>query len=194
MLVAGLDEAGRGPLAGPVIAGAVILDPKQPIEGLMDSKKLSVKKRESLFEQIKEKALAWALGRAEVQEIDQLNILQASLLAMQRAIQGLTIQPDKVLVDGNQAPQLPMETITIIQGDAKEPAISAASILAKVTRDRELIVLDEKFPEYGLKVHKGYPTKQHLEALKLHGASEIHRRTFRPVQKVLQASHLEGVN
>ena len=183
--VAGVDEVGRGPLAGPVVAAAVILDPKRPIEGLADSKKLSEKRRDALDLSIREQALCWALGRAEPEEIDRINILQASLLAMQRAVAGLATQPDLALVDGNKAPQLSCQIRTIVGGDASEPAISAASIIAKVARDREMVELDARYPGYGLAKHKGYPTKQHMEALQRLGVSEIHRRSFRPVQRAL---------
>lgn len=180
-IIAGVDEVGRGPLAGPVVAGAVILDPNRPIPGLKDSKQLSEKKREQLFSMIQESALAWSIGRATVEEIDQLNILQASLLAMQRAIAALTNCPDLALIDGNRCPSLSCEAQAIIGGDRKIPEISAASIIAKVTRDREMLVLHEKFPEYGFNQHKGYPTQQHLDALRQHGPSLIHRRSFAPV-------------
>ncbi|MEJ2453963.1 MAG: ribonuclease HII [Candidatus Thiodiazotropha sp.] len=184
--VAGVDEVGRGPLAGPVVAAAVILDPARPIEGLADSKKLSEKRRELLDPLIREQALCWALGRAEPEEIDRINILQASLLAMQRAVAALSTPPGLALVDGNKAPRLPCLVRTIVGGDASEPAISAASIIAKVARDREMVELDARYPGYGLARHKGYPTKQHLEALRELGVSEIHRRSFGPVQRLLQ--------
>ena len=183
--VAGVDEVGRGPLAGPVVAAAVILDPGRPIEGLADSKKLSEKRREVLDLSIREQALCWALGRAEPEEIDRINILQASLLAMQRAVAGLATQPDLALVDGNKAPQLPCQIRTIVGGDASEPAISAASIIAKVARDREMVELDIRYPGYGLAKHKGYPTKQHMEALQKLGVTEIHRRSFGPVKRLV---------
>ena len=183
--VAGVDEVGRGPLAGPVVAAAVILDPERPIVGLADSKKLSEKRREALDPIIREQALCWALGRAEPEEIDRINILQASLLAMQRAVAALTTQPELALVDGNKAPRLPCQVRTVIGGDATEPAISAASIIAKVARDREMVELDARYPGYGLARHKGYPTRQHMEALQLLGVSEIHRRSFGPVQRLL---------
>jgi len=179
--IAGIDEAGRGPLAGPVIAAAVILDPNNPILGLKDSKLLNVQQREVLFVEICEKALAFAVGRGEVAEIDSINILQASLLAMQRAAQGLRIMPTLALIDGNKAPKLPYETQTIIDGDASEPCISAASILAKVTRDREMILLDQQYPDYGFAKHKGYATPEHRAALKKYGPCDIHRRSFAPV-------------
>lgn len=184
--IAGVDEAGRGPLAGPVMAAAVILDPARPIEGLTDSKKLTEKKREVLFVQIQENALAWAIARADVHEIDTLNILQASLLAMQRAVLALSVAPTLVLIDGNQAPTLTYETRTIVQGDLTEPAISAASILAKVTRDREMIALDQQYPGYGFAKHKGYPTKDHFTALEKYGITVIHRRSYAPVARYLE--------
>ncbi len=183
--VAGVDEVGRGPLAGPVVTAAVILNPERPIEGLADSKKLTEKRREALDPIIREHALCWALGRAEPSEIDSINILQASLLAMQRAVAGLATQPDLALVDGNKAPQLPCQIRTIVGGDASEPAISAASIIAKVARDREMVELDLRYPGYGLAKHKGYPTKLHLQALQELGVSDIHRRSFGPVQRLL---------
>ncbi len=184
-LIAGVDEAGRGPLAGPVVAAAVILDETKPIEGLADSKTLSAKRREELSVLIKERALCWALGRAEVAEIDRINILQASLLAMQRAVATLSLPPALVLVDGNQAPELDCPVQTVVRGDASIPAISAASILAKVTRDAEMCELDSRFPGYGFSKHKGYPTAAHLHALKKQGVSSIHRRTFGPVRELL---------
>jgi ribonuclease HII len=183
LLIAGVDEVGRGPLAGPVVTAAVILDPSQPIEGLNDSKKLSEKKREQLEEVIKEKALAWALGRAEPNEIDEINILQATLLAMKRAVEALSVALQHALVDGNKAPNLACPVTTIIKGDAKEPAIAAASILAKVARDREMIAMDSLYPGYGFAKHKGYPTKQHQEALIMLGPSVIHRLSFTPVSQ-----------
>jgi ribonuclease HII len=179
--VAGVDEAGRGPLAGPVIAAAVILNPDRPIDGLADSKKLTEKQREKLFILIQENALAWAIGRAEVEEIDRINILQASLLAMKRAVESLSMTPNLALIDGNKSPQLTCETKTIIGGDSLEPAISAASILAKVTRDREMVVLDQQFPQYGFAKHKGYGTAAHLAALQKYGPCALHRRSFAPV-------------
>jgi ribonuclease HII len=185
-LVAGVDEVGRGPLAGPVLAAAVILDPARPIPGLTDSKKLSEGRRERLAQQIRAQALAWALGRAEVEEIDRINILQASLLAMQRAVEALSIAPRKALVDGNRLPRLPCEAQAMIGGDASVAAIGAASIIAKVARDRELVELDRVHPGYGLARHKGYPTKQHLEALRRLGVTPIHRRSFGPVRRVLE--------
>lgn len=185
VLVAGVDEVGRGPLAGPVVTAAVILDPARPIEGLADSKKLSEKKREVLAELIKERALAWAIGRAEVEEIDRINILQATMLAMQRAVAGLNPAPQHALIDGNRCPSLPCTAEAIIQGDGKVPAISAASILAKVTRDREMVEMDALYPGYGLAGHKGYPCKSHIEALERLGVTPIHRRSFGPVKKLL---------
>ena len=183
MLIAGVDEAGRGPLAGPVVAAAVILDPITPILGIKDSKKLSENKREELFTIICSSALAWSIAQTEVDEIDTLNILQATLLAMQRAVLKLKIQPIKVLVDGNKAPSLPYETEAIIDGDNKVKAISAASILAKVARDRQLIELDKLYPEYGFAKHKGYPTKAHIQALQTYGPCACHRRSYAPVRR-----------
>jgi ribonuclease HII len=184
-LVAGVDEAGRGPLAGPVVAAAVILDPRQPIAGLADSKKLSARRRERLFDQICAKALCCAIGQASVEEIDRLNILQATLLAMQRAVAGLRLPPAKVLVDGNRLPTLPMRAEAVVGGDALVPAISAASILAKVHRDRWCAEIDAEWPQYGFAAHKGYGTPAHLAALRAHGACEHHRRSFAPVAAVL---------
>lgn len=184
--LAGVDEVGRGPLAGPVVAAAVILDPERPIAGLADSKKLSKKRREQLFELIQQNALAWAIGRAEVEEIDQINILQASLLAMQRAVAQIEPLPRHALIDGNKCPQLPCTAEAIIKGDIKVPAISAASILAKVVRDREMMEMDRLYPGYGFSGHKGYPSAQHLAALRLLGVSPIHRRSFAPVRKLLE--------
>ncbi len=185
VLVAGVDEVGRGPLAGPVVTAAVILDPDNPIDGLADSKKLSEKRREMLEPLIKQHALAWSLGRAEAAEIDQLNILQATLLAMKRAVEGLSLVPGHVLVDGIHAPALNCPVTTVIKGDQSEPAIAAASILAKVARDREMTALDEIYPGYGFAKHKGYPTRQHQQALIELGPTEIHRRSFSPVQMSL---------
>lgn len=185
LVVAGVDEAGRGPLAGPVVAAAVILDPLRPIDGLTDSKLLAPQQRADLDLEIRACASSWALGRAEVEEIDRLNILQATMLAMQRAIGALTRIPDMVLVDGNRCPQLPCPVEAIVKGDLKVPAISAASIIAKVARDREMLMLDSKFPGYGLARHKGYPTKAHIRALEYLGVSPVHRRTFAPVKKLL---------
>jgi len=183
--IAGVDEVGRGPLAGPVVAAAVILDPEHPIFGLNDSKLLTERKRESLFGEIKDKCLAWGIGIAQVDEIDNINILQASLLAMQRAVAALDISPDEVWVDGNQAPNVPYPVTTIIKGDQTIPAISAASILAKVTRDALMVELDACHPGYGFAAHKGYPTKAHISALTQHGITPIHRRSFGPVKLVL---------
>jgi ribonuclease HII len=185
-LLAGVDEAGRGPLAGPVVAAAVILDAAYPIAGLADSKTLSAARREELAGQIRLRATAWALGMASVEEIDRLNILQATLLAMQRAVQGLAIVPALVLVDGNCAPQLSCPVRTVVRGDASVQEISAASILAKVTRDALLLELDSQYPGYGLAVHKGYPTAAHLRALQGLGPSPIHRRSFGPVKRLLE--------
>jgi ribonuclease HII len=185
-LVAGVDEVGRGPLAGPVVTAAVILDPDRPIEGLADSKTMTEKRRERLFEEIKEKALAWAIGRCEVEEIDELNILQATMVAMQRAVAGLSPQPEHALIDGNRCPKLPCSAEAVVKGDTKVAAISAASILAKVTRDREMVELDKRYPGYGLAGHKGYPTKAHLEALATLGVTPIHRRSFGPVARLLE--------
>jgi len=183
--VAGVDEVGRGPLAGPVVTAAVILDPEQPIAGLADSKALSEKRREALFDEIKEKAKAWAIGRAEVEEIDELNILQATMLAMQRAVAGLNLSPNHVLVDGNRSPGFPCSSEAIIKGDGTVPVISAASIIAKVTRDREMVEMDAQYPGYGLAGHKGYPTKAHIMALQELGVTPIHRRSFEPVRRLL---------
>lgn len=188
-LIAGIDEAGRGPLAGPVFAAAVILNPKKPIVGLADSKQLTEKQREILFDQITENALAFAVGSADREEIDRVNILQATFLAMQRAVNALSLKPHLALVDGNQDPKLFCNTKLIVGGDQLEPAISAASILAKVSRDREMLRLDKLFPKYGFAQHKGYSTKQHLSALKKWGPCEIHRRTFQPVAEQLILEH-----
>ncbi|WP_392433578.1 ribonuclease HII [Yersinia sp. HM-2024] len=184
-LIAGVDEVGRGPLVGAVVTAAVILDPKRPIVGLADSKKLSEKRRLSLYDEITDKALSWSLGRAEPEEIDQLNILHATMLAMQRAVAGLHIAPDYVLIDGNRCPKLAMPSLAVVKGDSRVAEISAASILAKVTRDREMTELDLQFPEYGFAQHKGYPTAVHLEKLTTFGATEHHRRSFGPVKRVL---------
>lgn len=185
-LVAGVDEAGRGPLAGPVIAAAVILDYKRPIEGITDSKKLNESQREMLYTQIMQNALCVSVGRAEVAEIDDINIFHASLLAMKRAVEGLQIPPQKVLVDGKFCPQIDYPVEAIIKGDLKEISIGAASIIAKVTRDREMCQLDGMYPGYGLAKHKGYPTKAHILALEELGISPIHRRSYAPVKKLLQ--------
>ncbi len=184
-LLAGVDEVGRGPLAGPVVAAAVILDPRFPIAGLADSKCLSEQRREQLAGEIRAHALAWALGRAEVEEIDRINILQASLLAMQRAVQALDPQPDYALIDGNRCPQLGCPAEAVIKGDARIAAISAASIIAKVARDQEMREMDACYPGYGLAGHKGYPSKAHLEALQRLGVTPIHRRSFGPVRRLL---------
>lgn len=184
-LVAGVDEVGRGPLCGAVVTAAVILDPLRPIEGLNDSKKLTQARREALFPLIQEQALAWCIARAEVEEIDELNILHATMLAMQRAVAGLSVRPDRVLVDGNRCPILPMPSEPVIKGDARVPAIAAASILAKVARDREMVELDTVYPGYGLASHKGYPTPEHLQALRDLGATSLHRRSFAPVREAL---------
>lgn len=184
LLICGVDEVGRGPLAGPVVAAAVILDPECPIAGLADSKKLSETRREQLFDTICERALAWSLGRAEVAEIDTINILQASLLAMRRAVDGLDLAPEHALVDGNRVPPLACPARAIVGGDDSEPCISAASIVAKVARDREMIALDARYPGYGLARHKGYPTRAHLAALAALGVTDIHRRSFAPVRRL----------
>ena len=183
--IAGVDEVGRGPLAGPVIAAAVILDPNNPIEGLTDSKKLTSRKRESLSIEIKEKSLCWFIARAEINEIDEINILQASLLAMQRAVDGLALKPQHCLVDGNKLPKLSCSAEAIVKGDLKEPAISAASIIAKVARDAEMVAMENLYPGYGFSKHKGYPTKAHIAALEEIGVSKIHRKSFAPVKRLL---------
>lgn len=183
--IAGVDEVGRGPLAGAVVAAAVILDPKQAISGLTDSKKLSEKKRCALDIEIRQKAIAWSLGRAEVEEIDRLNILQASLLAMQRAVERLSVTPHHLKIDGNQLLSIPYSMEAIVKGDVTEAEISAASIIAKVARDKEMILLDAVYPEYGFAAHKGYPTKKHREALLKYGVTDIHRRSFAPVKACL---------
>jgi len=186
-LIAGVDEVGRGPLAGPVVAAAVILDPENRIEGLMDSKKLTEKKRALLAVEIKQKSLSWSLGRSDVNEIDQINILQASLVAMSRAVAGLSVEPQQVLVDGNKCPTVPYPVEAIIKGDSLIEAISAASIIAKVARDTEMIELDSQYPGYGLAKHKGYPTAMHRQALLDLGVTEIHRRSYKPVRDALKA-------
>lgn len=185
LYVAGVDEVGRGPLAGPVVAAAVILDPKHRIDGLADSKKLTEKKRETLSDDIQNKALAWCIARADVEEIDEINILQASLLAMKRAVEGLKVSPSLALIDGNKLPDLSCEMEAIIKGDSKEACISAASIIAKVARDNEMIEMDKLYPGYGFAQHKGYPTKQHKEAIVRLGVTPIHRTSYAPVQKLL---------
>ena len=185
-LVAGVDEAGRGPLAGPVVAAAVILDDLNPIQGLADSKILTALRREQLFHEIRAKALCCSIAEASVEEIEQLNILQATLLAMRRAVEGLRLKPQMVLVDGNRLPVLDIRAEAIVKGDATVPSISAASILAKVHRDRWCTEYDQQFPQYGFAKHKGYGTAEHLAALKAHGACPQHRKTFRPVTEVLR--------
>lgn len=185
ILIAGVDEAGRGPLVGNVVAAAVILDPANPIDGLADSKKLTEKKREQLFEVIYQRALAVSVAEATPAEIDAINILHASMLAMRRAVLSLALVPDKVLIDGNRCPELPMLSEAIIKGDQKEACISAASIIAKVTRDRQMYTLHEQYPQYGFAGHKGYPTKTHVTALMQHGATPFHRKSFGPVMAFL---------
>jgi ribonuclease HII len=185
-LIAGVDEAGRGPLAGPVVAAAVILDDRHAIKGLADSKKLSARRREALFDEIRAKALCCSVAQASVEEIDEFNILQATLLAMRRAVMGLRLPPKLVLVDGNRLPVLDIRAEAIVKGDDKVLAISAASILAKVTRDRWCLEYHQQFPQYGFDQHKGYGTADHLAALRLHGPCPQHRRTFRPVTDLLR--------
>jgi ribonuclease HII len=185
-LIAGVDEAGRGPLAGPVVAAAVILDDLNPIVGLTDSKKLTALKRERLYDEIRAKALCCSIAEASVEEIDSLNILNATLLAMRRAVEGLRLKPHKVLVDGNRLPVLDVLAEAIVKGDSKVPAISAASILAKVHRDRWCLQLHAQYPEYGFDRHKGYGTEAHLQALRTHGATPWHRHSFAPVAEVLR--------
>ena len=184
-LIAGVDEAGRGPLAGPVVAAAVILDERHPIKGLADSKKLTALRREKLFDDIRAKALCCSIGEASVEEIDRLNILQATMLAMRRAVEGLRLKPNKVLVDGNRLPVLEVLAEAIVGGDDLVPVISAASILAKVHRDRWCLTLDEQYPQYGFAQHKGYGTAAHLAALRMHGPCAAHRTSFRPVAERL---------
>ncbi|GMQ45689.1 ribonuclease HII [Vibrio sp. 10N] len=183
--IAGVDEVGRGPLVGDVVTAAVILDPNNPIEGLNDSKKLSEKKRLALYPEIKQKALAWAVGRCSPEEIDELNILQATMVAMQRAVAGLKVQPDMVLIDGNRTPELPMGAQAVVKGDLRVAEISAASIIAKVVRDQEMEELDALHPEFGFAKHKGYPTKAHFEAIEQHGVIAQHRKSFKPVKRAL---------
>ena len=187
--ICGVDEAGRGPLVGSVVAGAVVLDPNQPIIGLRDSKKLSPARREQLYAEIMQKARAWGIGQASPNEIDTLNILQATMLAMRRAIEALSERlgewPSKALIDGNRCPILPIASEAIIKGDAKEPAISAASIIAKVTRDQQMQALHTQYPQYGFNQHMGYPTEAHMQALKQYGPCEEHRRTFAPVRDLI---------
>ncbi|WP_374258209.1 ribonuclease HII [Aquabacterium sp.] len=188
-LLAGVDEAGRGPLAGPVVAAAVILDELNPIVGLNDSKKLTARKRDLLFDEIRAKALCFSIAEATVEEIDELNILHATMLAMRRAVEGLRLRPARVQVDGNRTPQLSIPVQAVVGGDAKVQAISAASILAKVHRDRLCEVMHDAYPVYGFDVHKGYPTAQHLAALREHGATPAHRRSFGPVKAVLESQN-----
>lgn len=187
--ICGVDEAGRGPLVGSVVAGAVVLDPNQPIIGLRDSKKLSPARREQLYAEIMQKARAWGIGQASPSEIDTFNILQATMLAMRRAIEALSERlgewPSKALIDGNRCPILPIASEAIIKGDAKEPAISAASIIAKVTRDQQMQALHTQYPQYGFNQHMGYPTEAHMQALKQYGPCEEHRRTFAPVRDLI---------
>jgi ribonuclease HII len=190
ILLAGCDEVGRGPLAGDVVAAAVILDPENPILGLDDSKKLTEKKRDLLFDEIKLKAKSWCVARASVAEIDSINILQASLLAMHRAVQGLHIQPEYVLVDGNKLPKWNYTAEAVVKGDSRVAAISAASILAKVVRDREMVELDKQYPGYGLADHKGYPTKVHMDALDKLGITPIHRTSYAPVRAKIEQMKL----
>ncbi len=184
-LVCGVDEAGRGPLAGPVFAAAVILDPARPISGLRDSKKLSEAQRDALAIEIKANALSWSIAQCSEQEIDTLNILQATMLAMRRAVEGLSTQPGLALIDGNRCPVMSVRSEAIIKGDDKVPAISAASILAKTARDAALLVLHEQYPQYAFDQHKGYPTALHLERLRAHGVSPVHRRSYAPVRALL---------
>ena len=186
-LVAGVDEVGRGPLCGAVVTAAVILDPSRPILGLNDSKKLTEARREALYDEICEKALSWYIARAEVEEIDDLNILHATMLAMQRAVEGLHIQPKLAMIDGNRCPKLSMRAESVVQGDGNVPAIAAASILAKVSRDREMAAFELIYPGYGIGGHKGYPTPVHLEALARLGPTPIHRRSFAPVRLAYEA-------
>lgn len=184
--IAGVDEVGRGPLAGPVVAAAVILDPDNPIAGLDDSKRLTERRRELLNVEIREKALAWSIARADIEEIDKINILQASLLAMQRAVNSLSISAEYALIDGNKAPELDCPLQTVVKGDARVACISAASIIAKVERDHEMVTMDALYPGYGFASHKGYPSKQHLQALQVLGVTDIHRRSFAPVRRCLE--------
>jgi ribonuclease HII len=187
LFLAGVDEVGRGPLAGDVVTAAVILNPEKPIKGLADSKKLSEKKRNFLFDEIKEKALAWSIARASAAEIDAINILQASLLAMKRAVELLPIQPEFVLVDGNRLPEWSYSSQAVIKGDSRVAAISAASILAKVQRDREMLLLEQQYPGYGFAEHKAYPTSKHLAALQQMGITAQHRRSYAPVKKIVES-------
>lgn len=188
LIICGVDEAGRGPLAGPVYAAAVILNDSRPINGLADSKKLSEKRRDKLALQIKQHALAWAIAEASVEEIDTINILRASLLAMRRAVAALPMQPQEVWVDGLYCPDTGLPSRAIVQGDSSVAAISAASILAKTARDAAMLTLHERYPQYGFAGHKGYPTAAHVAALRLHGVSEVHRKSFRPVREMLQGN------
>ncbi|MDR3087806.1 MAG: ribonuclease HII [Azoarcus sp.] len=188
--ICGVDEAGRGPLCGSVVAAAVILDPTRPIEGLADSKKLSARSRARLADLIRERALAWSVAEATPEEIDRLNILQASLLAMQRAVTALSVTPDEVLIDGNRCPALALPTRAIVGGDALEPAISAASILAKTTRDAHMRELDRRYPQFGLAQHKGYPTAAHLAAIRQYGVADFYRKSFAPVRQILASPPL----
>lgn len=190
LLGAGVDEVGRGPLAGDVVAAAVILDPDAPIDGLNDSKKLTEKKRERLFDEIQEKAKSFCIARASVEEIDRINILQASLLAMTRAVEGLHLQPEHVWVDGNKIPKWRYPAEAVVKGDSRVAAISAASILAKVTRDREMVAFDETYPGYGFAGHKGYPTKVHMEAIDRLGVTPIHRTSYGPIKAKLEQMKL----
>lgn len=187
-LICGVDEAGRGPLCGSVVAAAVILDPHRPIDGLNDSKKLTARRRAQLASLIRERALCWAVAEASVEEIDRLNILHATMLAMTRAVEGLSLRPDLVRVDGNRCPPLTVASEAIVKGDATVPAISAASILAKTVRDAQLDALDAQYPNYGFAQHKGYPTAAHLAALRTHGVIDCYRRTFGPVRDLLNAT------
>lgn len=189
--LAGVDEVGRGPLVGAVVTAAVILDPARPIDGLADSKKLSEKRRDELYDQIIERAAAWSVGRCEADEIDQLNIFQATLVAMERAVAGLSVVPEYVLVDGNRCPRWHWPSEPVVKGDSRVEAISAASILAKVVRDREMVTLDQQYPGYGIARHKGYPTPVHLEALMRLGATPEHRQSYRPVREAIE---LVGMN
>ncbi|MCE0556296.1 ribonuclease HII [Motilimonas sp. E26] len=184
-IIAGVDEVGRGPLVGDVVTAAVILDPNHPIVGLADSKKLTEKKRLALFDEIKQKALAVSIGRATPAEIDDINILHATMLAMQRAVAGLSITPEYVFIDGNRCPQLDMPAEAVVKGDARVAEISAASIIAKVTRDAEMAELDLQYPQFGFVNHKGYPTKAHFAALAEHGITPFHRKSFKPVQNII---------
>jgi ribonuclease HII len=195
-LICGVDEAGRGPLCGAVVAAAVILDPAQPIAGLADSKKLSERARDRLAPLIRERALAWAVAEASVEEIDRLNILHATMLAMKRAVEALSVKADEVLIDGNRCPALSIPARAIVKGDSLEPSISAASILAKTVRDEQMRALDVLFPQYGLAVHKGYPTAAHLAAIHKHGVQDFYRRSFGPVRRILENPPLwvEGDN